>query len=249
VAKSTEIQKNDTNVNALARPDWMQPNEGNVGAENIQHEDVQMPRIALAQAQSPQLNPKGDEYIDGLRVSDLFNSLTGEILPKPLRFVVLRVEKPRHIEFNPIEAGGGIKDFNVPPGDPRTQFTTAEDGTREKPVATKFLDYVVATYPLDLNNPMANVLALSFKGTGLKVAKKLNGLVKSRMQPIYRGVYELDTDMKSEKSYTYAIYKVENAGWITQEEDVVFKALFRELAGANINIDRDATDFDPSELE
>lgn len=202
------------------------------GTDHITNDDMAMPRLALAQKMSPQL-----DAIDGLQFGDLFNSLTEEIYEQPLDFIVLRADPPRAIEFRPIEDGGGVVDPNVPLTDPRCRW--GEDG--EKPVATVFYDFIVALHPT------RELIALSFKATGLKAAKALNALIKIRSGPVYGGLYEMTTQKKSGDK-PYAVFNIRNSprgpeknpGWVPDEETYNWaKSVHEAIAFKEVKIDRD----------
>lgn len=223
--------------------------EGQLGNEWMGREDITMPRIGISQLQSPELNPTNSRYIEGLQFNQLFHTgLKKNLGAGPIYFVILRSLEPRWVEFNPIDQGGGVKDMNVPKGDPRTAFTTGADGkSRVKPVATQFNDYIVLTLnELNLEQPLANVVALSFKSTGLRAAKHLNYLIAARGQKlICRGVYKLgvgkpETDKKS--GGTYSVYAIDNAGWLKEGSAIwqLTEAMYndwKEKAAPKIDID------------
>lgn len=237
--------------------------DGVLGNEGIGREDILMPRLALAQKMSPEIDvTNAARYIQGLQFTDLFNSLTRKVYGKgPLHFVILRRDNPRYIEFRPISEGGGVVDMNVAPTDPRTRFTTGPNGERVKPVATMFYDYVVLLLT-DFNpsNPIENVVALSLKSSAIKAAKHLNLLISQRgSKLICKGVYELttgsDTDKKS--GGTYATYKIKNAGWLKPNSAIEKLAIemFESWKERDLVVDRDAeqhddaTDFNPAEYD
>jgi len=58
-------------------------------------EDKTTPRIQLAQAMSPQVKKKNEEYIDGLEEGMFFNALTGEVLGETFRGVILKAYQTR----------------------------------------------------------------------------------------------------------------------------------------------------------
>lgn len=194
---------------------------GTLGNEGIGRDDILMPRLGLAQKMSYEIDATNqNRYIEGLKFMELFNSVTKKNYGTgPLHFVVLRRDDPRWIEFNPLEEGGGIKDRDVPPDDPRTQWVNGE-----KPVATMFYDFIVLLLTdFDPQEPLQNVIALSLKSSGIKAAKHLNFLIQQRGDKLVcKGVYELttghDTDKKS--GGVYAIYKVRNAGWLKPDSDI-----------------------------
>lgn len=54
--------------------------------EQFSGSDLEFPQIRVAQTGTPQLNPEKSEYIEKLKVGELFNSLTGEIYGKTIDF-------------------------------------------------------------------------------------------------------------------------------------------------------------------
>jgi len=258
---TTELEKKHTGIVAFEdflttdRPEGK--DEGELGNEGIGREDVTMPRIGLAQMMSPEINPTHERSIDGLKFNELFHTGWRKPLgPGPLHFVILRRYDPRWIEFFPIDQGGGVKEFNVQKGDPRTDFTTGTDGKRVKPIATMFYDYIVLLLnDLDLTNPMNNVVALSFKSSGLKAAKNLNMLIQARGQKLLpKGVYRIAagkpaTDKKSQG--TYAVYVVDNAGWLKPDSEVEKMAIgmfesWKDRSAPKIDTDTTAEEIDDS---
>jgi len=179
------------------------------GTEHLTSDDVHMPRLVLAQAMSPQLNKANPEYIDGLGVGDLFNSVSGLVYgPGPLTFSVLVSHPPRAIEFAPLSDGGGVLDPHVPLTDPRLQW--GPNG--EHPQATKFYDYVLFLYDSE------EVIALSLARSGIKAAKSLNGLIMMRGSAIYTGVYTVTSVQATSKEGTYMTWKFRNNGTATDEQ-------------------------------
>jgi hypothetical protein len=222
---------------AVARPSFMTGT--GAGKDHLTKEDLLIPRLALGQGLTPQVA----EQKEGFAVGVLFNSVTEKLYGKgPIQFCILRADKPRFIQFRPREEGGGVVDMNVPANDPRTQF----GANGEKPVATKFYDFLVMVLPLeDSNNPMDNVMALSFKSTGLKVAKRLNSLLSMREGDLYEAVYTVSTGIEKNQKGIYAVYKVENAGWIGDEPTyLAAKKLFALLADKEVAVHRDETGAD-----
>lgn len=205
--------------------------EGQTGAEHIGRDDILIPRLALAQKTSPEIDPTAPRYISGLQFTDLFNSVSKVNYGKgPLHFAILRADRPRFVEFIPLDQGGGVRDPNVAANDPRTQFGPVEGtGKAAKPIATKFYDFIVLILNnLDFANPMENVVALSMKSTALKVARQLNLFISKRgKQELFRGVYTVATASDQNPSGTFAIYKVQNAGWLAPGSQV--EALAEEM--------------------
>lgn len=197
------------------------------GLDHLEQDDVQIPRLVIAQAMSPELLEDNAKYIDGLKPGLIFNSLTQRIYGKgPLDFAVVRGSKPRWVQFAPREEGGGVIDPDVPAGDPRTEFTTDADGKRRNPVATKFYDFIIVLDP----EGAQEIVALSLKSTGLTVAKALNGLMKLRNAPIYSGIYSATAKSKKNPKGTFYQFDLRPNGWPKSQDTFNFlKELYESL--------------------
>ena len=239
MAKDQELVK-ATIPGALDRPDFVAVGDQS-GTEHLTREDIQMPRMGLGQQMSPEMVEGDAKYIDGLKVGAMFNNLTGQVYGTgPLDFVVISAYPPRWVEFIPREEGGGVRDPNVPPGDPRTAF--GPNG--ELPKATKFYDFVVMLLPT------RELIALSFKNTGLKVARQLNGLIAMRNASIYSGKYTLSSVMVQNSKGRFAVFLVKNAGWVQDKETYLYaQRMFTNLATKTVIIEREHPDEDPTSFD
>lgn len=230
-----------------ARPEGQ--DTGALGNEGLTRDEVLMPRLDIAQKTSKTMDPTQPNFIKGLEFTDLYHSLTGKIYGKgPLYFVILKRDDPRWMELIPIAEGGGVKDRDVKREDPRTKFVG-----NQKPIATKFMDYVILLLnDLDMSDPLKNVIVLSLKSSGLKAAMYLNFLTNLRgPKKIWKGVYLLTSGHATDKktNSTYAIYKIDNAGWVAPDSPVekMVAELAKSWEGKEIKVDREPGDepFEP----
>jgi len=207
------------------------------GKDNITSNDVILPRLAVAQKTSPQIDPSKTEYIDGLKLFEMFNSVTGMIYGNgPLQFAVIRRLPVKAMEF---DADNNIVDFDVPPGDPRREFTTDDSGNRVKPQATEFHEYLAVLVP------SLDIVVLSFKTTQVKVAKKLNSFLQFRPGAAWMGLYSISSASKSFGAYTAAQFTVLPAGPTPKEVVEFAQGVFEATEGVKIDTNRDAaTDAD-----
>lgn len=180
------------------------------GKEDITQGDMIVPRLALAQRTSPQLDPEKPQYIEGLKLYDLFNSVTQQIYGRgPVTVAVVRHTK-RAVEFS---ADSKVVDPNVPLTDPRLRGHEGPDGKWIKPVATLFHEYLV----LQVNTREPIMLSLepimlSLKSTQIKVAKKLNSLLMVRPGAAWAGLYEITTGSHTTNGFTHGQYTIMPAG-------------------------------------
>jgi len=228
----------------LERPKSLDPNDRS-GTEDIGAQDVRLPRLSFAQGLSPQMTPSDGQYIDDLKLFDMFNDLTSEPYGKgPITFVPVKRDV-RRIEFTPRSEGGGIVDFDVPPNDPRMKWTV-KDGNRIPPRGTKFVEFVVLLLrPGKAPEP----IVLSIKETNKwnrRASDQLTTFIKLRNAPIYAGLYKIDslTPGKNDKG-TFAVPTIKNAGFVPKDTPAG-KALYdyakqfaESLAGKVIVVDRE----------
>jgi hypothetical protein len=225
-------------------PEFMRADIGSSeGTEGLGMDDVQMPRLAIAQTQTPAMLPNRAEYIRELKLGDLFNTLTGDIYEQPVEFIVVRRDPPRWIEF---DEDRKVVDRDVRPGDPRTFWTDAIDEKtkqkyRKKPIATQFYDFVV------LLLPDFQPIALSFSRTGIKAAKRLNGLIKTSLPPlpVYARKFVMETKLEVDPASqgTFGIHLIRNGGRIQDAETYAMaKQAFEAFKNRVIDIHREAED-------
>lgn len=231
---------------SMVRPDYVAKSHRGI---NFTKKDTNMARVALAQALSPEVTEGDPAMIAGLKPGDLFNTKTKEIYGRELLVQIVRRDNPRAMQFNRIEDGGGVADPDVPLNDPRLKW--GADG--EKPIATLFLDYLALTLPAD--KPFEErLVALSFKSSGIKVAKDLNGLIAFRNADIWAGVYKITTDTKLVPK-PHKIYKVLNAGWVSKDDFALGEEMFEAVKDMDVVIEHtapmpyeDPDSFDPSKM-
>ena len=210
------LTKFDANVPEFLRG----KKDDNRGTGHFRQEDIQIPRLSIAQALSPEQLDDDPKQIEGLKLGEMFNSLTKENYHQgPIEFFVLKAAPPRGVEFIPREQGGGVKDRDVPLTDPRMQWR----GDKQ-PIATLFYDYVI------LMSITKEIVALSMKGTNIKVAKNFNGLIAMRKQAIFAGKYSISCVKEKNNKGTYGVFQVDNAGWCSEDEYPELEKLFDQFA-------------------
>jgi hypothetical protein len=105
----------------------------------------------------------------------------------------------------------------------------------------KFYDFIIAPVEADGTVQVGDVMALSLKSTGVKVAKQLNGLIKMRRAPLFSGLYTLTVKKATNKTgQVYHTFAVTNAGWVTEETNLaILSGLYEAFSDAVISIDRE----------
>ena len=203
-------------------PDYFKKDDKR-GLEGTSQSDINIPRLALAQALSPQVTDGDPNRILDLKVGDLFNSVTGQIYGKEVFVQVLRKMPLRAMEFYSIDDGGGVKDPNVPLNDPRLAWNNkAEKRADQKPKATLFRDFIAVILP------SREMISLSFKSSGLTTAKTLWGLVVMRNRAVFAGRYRISTSVELDPK-PHQVYLVENADWVSEQDAIVGESMMEAV--------------------
>lgn len=221
------------------------------GMEEIDMDDMTLPRLAICQNTSDERKPGHAKYIEGLNDGMVFNTLTQDIISDgqtAFFFIPLFAFKTR-IKFNePIGSGIDCSSANAKTGgrhNPQSceqcgysQFSEGEKGERERPECFLFYNYVVLLYLADEASPQGiklEPIVLSFKSTGVKVAKKFNTMIRQTMRAAaFMSVYKATTVLEKfteGSAYNFSIsYAWENKGMLDPnvEDD---KAILERAAG------------------
>lgn len=273
MAKSkTELTTIEDEANASV-PAYLREFTGSTGAEDIDTDDVNIPRIKLAQALTPEVQA-------GLvNVGDLFLNVTGEVLAKagePLRFVPVAVGK-EYILWNP-ERGEGIlarakrvfhggqakymwdkqdEDFNVKfRNGPKVTWST------KRFVEDNGLHRFGSANPGDPDSgPAATahhnfvvvlpdhgdmVAALSLSRSQEKRAKDLNAMFKMSKVPIYGRVFTVNTvKERSGAGDEYYNYKFKPAGFVEDASDFsLYSQMFDGFKSDGFQVDQSGSSSD-----
>jgi hypothetical protein len=219
--ESTDLMTFDDVTGTLARPRSLE--EDTAGTDDIDPNEVRLPRLGIAQGLSPQMTPGDAQYIEGLALFDMFNDMTGEKYGKgPITFIPIKREE-RRIQFIPRNEGGGIADPEVPKGDVRLKWTKSNpDLTKADlpPVATEIVDYVVLLLRKG-KAPEPIVFGIALKNKWNRRAEnKIKSTVKLRMPPapIYANMFSVDTSIpaKNDKG-TFGVPTIRDLGFIPKD--------------------------------
>lgn len=224
-------------------PDFMQGTA--VDESHLNPDDIRLPRLAIAQAMSPQMTPGKSDYLEDLKLYDLFNDLTQEIYGKgPLHFVPI-VRDVKRIEFDP-EDPKKILDRDVPYDDDRNNWHGDE-----KPRATKFVDFVAL---LLRGDEMPEPIVVSIRQTN-KFARiaavRLTGWIEMKKSmrkiPTYGGIYTVSVKPETFEKGTAGVFSFGQAGLL--QNKAVFdaaKSLAEQLHGKTIVVNRETDSVEDS---
>jgi hypothetical protein len=223
-------------------PAWMDAND-TAGAEDIDPNTLRLPRLAIAQGLSKQLNSEESVYIDGLKMFDLFNDVTGQIYGRGPVVLILVRRDVRYIEFKPRTEGGGVIDLDVPAHDPRTKWTKdIATGKGIAPRATEFVEFTSLLVNVQDVDAEPERIVLSIKTTN-----KFNRMAADTLSndirfapPIYKKFRAVVSKTEKKGDQSYGTYVARNGGIVNHEGLYLAAKAFREsLVGKTIVINRE----------
>lgn len=223
-------------------PDYLRRKDGEppAGLENMDRQDMTLPRLGLAQALSPQVSESDPKAIKELRPGEFFNTITRERYGRKVQLVPLLFYKTR-ILFGPMDEGGGLRcqspdnliGIGQPGGTcvncPFSQFGSARNGEGKGTACNQFFNYA-ALVVRDGTVSAEGLLVFSLKSSALKVAKDWNALIRIRNLDIFAGVYELTSVERKNDIGRWYEPVINPAGNVTRETYEAAKVAYAAVA-------------------
>lgn len=231
------------------------------GMEGIGRDDIEVPRLKLMQALSPELQ----EYND-MRPGMFLHTSSEHIFKGPFRAVPVFVDK-RYLLWNPRDSGGGIlaraddgmhwspsnQDFTVKldkkDGGATVHWHTADtvvqsglaqwgsmnpEDPNSPPAATLMYNYLLA-FP---DNPELDPAVLTFQRSSIKMGRRFNTKLKTIRAPIFGLIFEFapfeDTNRAGQSFFNV---NVKGAGKVMDEDMYKsLRALNQSMSEKGLNI-------------
>lgn len=194
-------------------------------ADSITSKDLRLPRVALLQSLSPQVQSEGDKYKPGMFI----DTLTQDILPSPINFTPVFIFK-NVIKWKPRAEGGGIvyKTLNPTPEQLReTQF----DGNN-KPTADMYINAVCKV------QGMETPLIISFCKTNFKAGQDLITLA-TLSGYAWKFNYMLESVKVTNTKGTFYVMRVKRGGLNASPTESV--ELYEQVKSMTIETDYEST--------
>lgn len=239
-------------------PDWMK-DKGRGGIDKLTAADMEVPRIKLIQAISPELTEH-----NVLKPGDFWHTLGEQSLGKAMLIVPIYIDK-RYILWKPRKAGGGILaraddgthwnpanvDFQITlPETKKTVTWTTKDTVEEsglanwgsynpedpnsQPAAT-LMYTMVAAMP---DYPDLGFAQLTLQRGSVKVAKSLIGKIMiNPTVPSYGRLFRMSSFEEQSESGTFFNYRFAAEGFIqNQDQFNAYESLYKQFAKTGLNI-------------
>lgn len=154
------------------------------GMENMDRNDLAIPRIAILQSTSTQIDKRDPTYIEGASPGDIFDNIDFTLYDGSEGFEALIVSyRLTHLEWIPRTKGSGFVADHGEDAGCLTRCKQAEGKfvTPEGNEIVQTAEYFLMLLPADGGDPRQVVLSMS--STQLKHSRRLNTLMKMYMIP------------------------------------------------------------------
>lgn len=257
--KAVAVREEKSTAVTTASPDFMKKYAGK-GTEDIQMSDVEIPRIKLLQALSPEVTE-----MDNARAGLFFHSIAELPISDKIKIVPLYIFKS-YILWRPRHDGGGILarsddgvnwnvkgEFTVKPlkDSKRTVTWSTEEGTvkgsgldqwgsydpeneNSQPAATQM--YNIVCYLPD--HPELSPAVVTLQRSSVRVAKKFMSKLKLVQAPSF-GTYFTMSSIKdqNQQGQDFFNYKFEAAGFVPNEAEFdCYKNLYETFSKKGVKI-------------
>lgn len=238
-------------------PEYMRGKQG-AGTENLGTTDMEVPRIKLIQAISPEL-----ETFNGLKAGEFFHTMVEESLGKSLRITPIYTDR-RYILWKPRKSGGGILaraddginwfpanttfDITLPETKKTVKWSTKntveESGLAEwgsydpenpdsQPAATLMYTFVVAMP----DYPELGAAMMTLQRGSVKVARNLIGKIKIHKAPSYGRIFKVESTADQNKTGdTFYNYRFTADGFVPPEMFTAYEALYGQFKDNGLSI-------------
>lgn len=168
-------------------PDYLRGQEGSIrGSENVEMQDLVIPRIELVQALSKCLIEGGAEYIPEAAPGMFYNSVTRQLYGKTVLICPVFFKK-QYLCWKDLKKGGGFGGAFDSMQEAQERIGQEDDAEHWEPVETAQQIVLV----LDQETGETSEAVLSCARTKLKVSRQLNSLIRMNGFDRFSRLYEL----------------------------------------------------------
>lgn len=195
-----------------ARPDWMKEDTGR-GNEEVNSNDITLPRLSVIQDLSPQHKANKEEYIEGAKVGQLFNTVTKELYDK-VAFIPVKLVK-EWVLWKDRKKGGGFGGA-FPDERSANRAKMEQDSPNDWEVVDTDVQYgLTVTGPRD--NPVMEEVVISLSKGLKKASRNFNTMIKLGGGDRFSRIYSLESvDDTSKNGEDYKNLKFSQLGFVTE---------------------------------
>lgn len=206
------------------------------GSENVTSQDIQLPRLELAQALSAAVKKKDPDYIDGCEEGDFYNSLTrvsygNEVYIVPVYFI------NEYLVWIDQDEGGGFRGSfeTAREAEAEAQRVRDEENKKEVEVVKTAVHYCLL---IDLESGTVEQVSVPMAKSKQRVNRKLNSLIQLAGGPRFSRVYQMTSvDATNANNQDYQNADIKMYGFVSQEVFNQAEEFYEMVKSMNVTTD------------
>lgn len=207
-----EVAKKEESMDEMfavaARPDFLGTGNGR-GSEEMDINDITIPRLSIIQDLSPQGKKSKPEYIDGAEIGDMFNTITKELYQGEVMIVPVYFRK-EYIVWKDRKKGGGFFGAFETEQEAIAKLPDLEGNANDYEVIDTHVHFLLLLKPGSTKDkPILEEVVLSMSKSQNKVSRELNTMVKmgggDRFSRIYKLSVREEQNKNGDSYYNYVV--------------------------------------------
>lgn len=215
------------------RPDHVDA-ESRRGSENVQPEDLTIPRIDLIQSISPQRKKTDPAYIEGAEEGMLFNSVSSKLYGSSVIFIACFFRK-EWIIWKDRKKGGGFRGAFASEELARTALATEvnpdERSDCEILDTAQHFGLIIDTAKSTAAEPVVEEVVFSMSKSKMKPSRRLNSLIALAGGDRFSRFYEIKgIEAKNANNEDYYNFDVKQMGYVPQPLFAMAEKVYEEVS-------------------
>lgn len=235
MARQAVAKNENSNLAVITdeRPDYL--NESSVrGNEEVQADDLSLPRLQIIQDLSPQRKKTQPEYIEGAEEGMVFNTISNRLYVGPITVVPVLFRK-EFIIWKDRDSGGGFRGAYPSAEDAHAAMVDLEDGSDCEVVDT------AQHFCLVVNEDTIEESVISMSKSQMKVSRQLNSLARMAGGDRFSNAYSFEAVAVDGPKGNYFNWKIKRLGYVSEPVYRQGEALYEAVKSGERDVSRGET--------
>lgn len=244
MAKAAAAEKSETTamVEQHAVPAYIKNSGTARGSESVTSEDIQIPRLEVAQDLSA-IVKSGDA-----KPGDLYNSVTGEVYPDGVNFVPIMFTK-QYLVWKDRKAGGGFLGAYATPELAQARIAEAVDAgenSRVLAIVPTPIHYGLVVQEIEEGKFKMVEAAMSMPRSKEKISKRFNSMVQLAEGDRFSRMYSVGSVEASSQGGDYHNLDIRPNGWAPEQVYLAAEKIYEKVIKTGINVNHEGGDEESS---
>lgn len=243
--KNEVAKKAETAIALNEMPEYLKGLQDNqMGNEEVGKDDLVIPRLAVIQAISPELDKSDPSYIPGAEVGMLFNTLTKELMSE-IDVVSVMFTKP-YLMWRDRKKGGGFGG----------QYDSVEEADEARSQQETPAEWGITDTPTNLclaipkDGGRLYEIAIPLPKSKAKISRQWNSTIRLYGGPRFSRIYRITAvDDKNNAGEKFQNLKIDHLGFAPENIFNAAKELYEMVSSGEVKVTADYSEENSSSTE